>query len=51
MEIYVTNDVIVTILKLTIGYKIAVLLSAFTAQAKKNIALGNCFDNEVFDGG
>jgi hypothetical protein len=35
---------------LLIGYKNTSVLSAFTAQAKKNIATGNSFDNGVFDG-
>jgi len=36
---------------LVIGYKNTSELSAFTAQAEKNIITKNCFDNEVFEGG
>lgn len=32
------------------GYKNTSALSAFIAQAKKNIAPENSFDNEVFEG-
>ncbi len=36
---------------LVIGYKNTSELSAFTAQAEKNITTKNRFDNEVFKGG